>query len=174
METDVICIQAKHPTHAQKKDYKWRYAPRIYVQNNERESSRSHNTFSETEIISLRSLMWGGGGRVFLESEFGQIQQVIAIKTPVPMNIIKYYFKLRPTLNGIFISENVQTYYKNNEKFIHFILNMLNMTWNKVSSSLLHFLLPEHGFSRTKYIRQHPHLLPSVSQNKIKFSLEKF
>lgn len=41
---------------------------------------------------------------------------------PVPMNIVKYYFKLRPTLNGIFISENVQTYYKNNEKFIHFIL----------------------------------------------------
>lgn len=37
------------------------------------------------------------GGKVFLESEFASIWQVIVIKMPAHRNIIKYYFKLRHT-----------------------------------------------------------------------------
>lgn len=58
------------------------------------------------------------------------------------------------------------------------LLTLLWICWtwtsNKVSCSLLYFVLPEHGFGRTKCIWQHAQVLSSISQKKYSFQWRNF
>ena len=78
---------------------------RVYIQKTESDSSHCQDTLSETGIILLTCLM----GEMALEGELGQIQQIITIKVPAHMNIIKYYFKVRPLLKWHFLNSRLGT-----------------------------------------------------------------
>ena len=58
METNVIYL-GKAPHSCPEETINAHMYPRIYVQNTERESPQSQNTFSKTGIAFLQSLMWG-------------------------------------------------------------------------------------------------------------------
>lgn len=92
--------------------------PRIYVQKMDlRHILCNRNQFT----------LAFGVEKIFLEGEFSQICQIIAIKVPAYTNIMKYYFELRHIyLNGIFLLQIIVRLAAEIIEIL-LILNLLNM-----------------------------------------------